>query len=95
MKTWVGKTSRRTVHQLLFFQCYGESWAITLQVKSNDMESCAAIMTFDSERASLVLHGEVIANGARAIADEVVSLGEAFSYQEVVEQVIKRFLPHI
>lgn len=56
------------------------------------MEARAAVVARDRERAGLVLHREVVAHRAGAVADEVEGGREAAAREEVVEEVVEGFL---
>jgi hypothetical protein len=61
-------------------------------MQSDDMKPRTAIVAFNCKWSSLVLHGEIVANGSRPITDEIKSLREATPGQQIVEEVVQRFL---
>lgn len=56
------------------------------------MKTRATSMAFDSKLTGFMLNGEVVSNGARAVAYEAVGFGESPSWNEVMEKVVKGFL---
>lgn len=54
------------------------------------MEPRTTIVALDSKRASNVLHGEIVTNCSRTIADEVKCCREATTREEVMKEIVER-----
>ena len=57
-----------------------------------DMVPGTTVVTLDSERPSLMLHGEIGSDGSGTVTNEVVCSREPFGFQQYVEKVIESFL---
>lgn len=60
----------RTIHELLNFESSIEVLLPVKKMQGQEMESCAALMTFHGDWAGVVLDCEVIAYRTRPITDE-------------------------
>ena len=56
------------------------------------METGATVVALYRQRSCLVLHCKVAAYCTRPVADEVISLGETTTFDEIMEEVIQSFL---
>ena len=77
-----------TVHELLLLQSNGKARIVPFQVECHDMKASTAVVTLNSQGASLVLHREVAPNRSRTVAYEVVRLGEPDFLNQLVEEVV-------
>jgi hypothetical protein len=57
------------------------------------MEAGAALVALDGQCAGFVLHGEVVSNRTRAIANEVKRGPKAFLLKEFMKEIIEGALP--
>ena len=84
-----------TIHELLLLHRQRETRAVPLEVHCEDVKTRTTVVTLNREGSSLMLNREIIANGTRAVADEVVSLREASTFDEIVEKIVQRFLDEL
>lgn len=78
-----------TIHQLLFLHGNREACTITFKMERKYVEACTALMAFYGQGTRFVLHGKVISDGARTIANEIECGGKAFHWEERMKEVIE------